>query len=115
VATVRYTPLDAWISQGVGGRYVVKRLRDAKQRLTTVALAKARRVITELEGKRYDLAFDWSDERMYCSELVWKIYDRAIGVQLGVLQKLREFSLEDPAVRLKLRESTASGCRWTRQ
>ena len=38
------------------------------------------------------------------SELVWKIYDRALGVQLGALQKLREFDLNHPAVRSKLAE-----------
>jgi hypothetical protein len=24
-------------------------------------------------GKDYDLTFGWSDERLYCSELVWKV------------------------------------------
>jgi hypothetical protein len=36
--------------------------------------------------------------------VVWKIYDRALGVRLGELQKLREFDLTDAAVRAKMRE-----------
>jgi hypothetical protein len=35
---------------------------------------------------------------MYCSELVWKIYDRALGMDIGTLQKIREFNLVDPTV-----------------
>jgi Permuted papain-like amidase enzyme, YaeF/YiiX, C92 family len=41
---------------------------------------------------------------MYCSELVWKIYERVLGVRIGELQELREFDLTDPTVRTKLRE-----------
>lgn len=41
---------------------------------------------------------------MYCSELVWKIYDRGLGVRLGRLQKLRDFDLSDPVVKSKMKE-----------
>jgi hypothetical protein len=103
-ATVRYTPLAAWIARGVGSHYTVKRLRDAAERLTPAALAEAQRAIAPLLGKPYDLTFEWSDQRMYCSELVWKIYDRALGVHLGELSQLRDFALDDPLVKQKLEE-----------
>jgi hypothetical protein len=103
-ATVRLTPLDAWNARGSGGQFVVKRLRDAATRLTPQVLARARTEISALQGKPYDLTFEWSDDRIYCSELVWKIYDRALGVQIGRLAKLRDFELDEPAVREKLRE-----------
>jgi len=83
---------------------VVKRLRDADQRLTPDAMKRARALLRELSGKRYDLTFEWSDRRMYCSELVWKIYQRVLGVRIGELQRLREFALDDDAVKAKLRE-----------
>lgn len=101
VEPVRYTPLADWIARGQGGHYVVKRLRtppDARQ--TQRLRAQAER----LRGKHYDLGFGWSDERIYCSELAYKLYDRAMGVRIGRLQRLREFELDDPAVRAKLRE-----------
>lgn len=41
---------------------------------------------------------------MYCSELVWKIYDEALGIRLGRLQTLKEFDLKDPIVEAKMRE-----------
>jgi len=41
---------------------------------------------------------------MYCSELVWKIYQRELGIRIGELQKIKEFDLTDPIVRKKMRE-----------
>jgi hypothetical protein len=55
-------------------------------------------------GRPYDLTFEWSDDRIYCSELVWKVYDRGLGIDIGALQTLRNFNLADPAVRAKMRE-----------
>jgi hypothetical protein len=102
--TVRFTALDAWIQRGDGGHFVVKRLRDAESALTPSALQKLKREALKMEGRPYDAAFSWSDERIYCSELVWKAYDRALGVRLGELQELRDFDLSAPEVKAKLRE-----------
>ena len=56
------------------------------------------------QGKNYDLAFDWSDERIYCSELVWKLYQRAAGIEIGRLVQLKDFDLTSPAVVAKLKD-----------
>jgi hypothetical protein len=104
VSTVKFTPLAQWIARGEGGRYVVKRWREAPQRLDADGVKRLRREATALAGKPYDLGFAWSDARIYCSELVWKAYQRAFGVRLGETQRLREFDLSDPAVKAKLRE-----------
>lgn len=104
VQTVRYTPLDRWVARGEGGQYVVKRLAEAERVMTGGTIKKLRDQARRFEGKAYDLIFEWSDENMYCSELVWKIYDRTLGVQVGRLQKLKSFRLDDPEVRSKLRE-----------
>jgi hypothetical protein len=71
-ATVRFTPLQAWIDRGQAGHYVVKRLRESAGRVTPETMARARAEVRKLLGKSYDLTFEWSDKRMYCSELVWK-------------------------------------------
>jgi hypothetical protein len=34
ISTVQFTALDRWIARGTGGRFVVKRLRDANTALT---------------------------------------------------------------------------------
>jgi len=101
IATVRYTPLDQWTARGDGGRFVVRRFtRD----LSSAEISKLRSAAESYEGKPYDLYFEWSDARLYCSELVWKMYRDALGIDVGKLQKLREFDLTDPAVKAKMRE-----------
>jgi hypothetical protein len=58
----------------------------------------------KLLGKNYDLTFEWNDDRIYCSELVYKIYQRGAGISVGTLQKLQDFNLNPPIVRAKLNE-----------
>ena len=104
VQPVKLTPLDEWIERGEGRHVVVKRLRDADARLTAETLRKMRAVGEQLAGKDYDPYFEWSDERIYCSELVWKIFERGAGIELGELQTIAAFDLSHPAVQAKLRE-----------
>ncbi len=99
--TVRMTPLDEWIERGVGGHYVVKRLHAP---LSDRQIDRLRQSTRDFEGKPYDAAFAWTDQRIYCSELVWKMFDRALGIRIGALQTLAEFALDDPVVRAGLRE-----------
>lgn len=103
-AKVRYTPLSDWIRRGVRGRYVVKRLRNADYLLNGETLSKLRRVAEELRGKPYDPCFEWSDTRIYCSELVWKIYKRTLDMEVGRPQKLGDLNLSAPVVRKELQK-----------
>ncbi|MDR0441524.1 MAG: YiiX family permuted papain-like enzyme [Candidatus Accumulibacter sp.] len=104
VRTVRFTPLRAWIARGKEGRYVVRRLKDADRLLTPAAIGKLRSEGKKFEGKPYDLVFSWSDDRIYCSELIYKLFRRALGLETGKIQRLRDFDLKHPAVRQKLQE-----------
>ncbi len=101
---VQYTPLNSWIAHGLGGHFVLKRLRDAAEILTPSGIARLHQAAREFEGRPYDLTFEWSDDRIYCSELVWKIYQRGLGIRIGELQKIKEFHLTDPTVKKKLQE-----------
>jgi len=103
VDPVQLTPLRDWVRRGAGGHFVVKRLRDESV-LTRDVLTRMREVGERYRGKPYDLYFGWSDDRIYCSELVWKIYEAGAGVEIGRLQRLRAFDLSAPLVRKKLRE-----------
>ncbi len=98
IQPVTLTPLQKWINRGNNGTYSVKRLKDAGRILTPQVLAKMKRVGETFKGKNYDLTFEWSDDRMYCSELIWKIYQRATGLEVGKLQHLRDFDLTSDAV-----------------
>jgi len=108
ISTVRYTPLDQWIARGVGQHFIAKRLRNAETLRTPSARQQLRTAADKFAGRPYDLVFGWSDDRIYCSELVWKAYDRGLNIQIGNLQKVKEFNLSDPAVRTKMKERYGS-------
>lgn len=104
IQPVKTTPLDKWIARGKDGHYVIKRLKNASQVLTAKTLQKMKQEGNKFNGKNYDLTFEWSDENIYCSELIWKIYQRATGLEIGKLQKLSEFDLSNEAVKQKMKE-----------
>lgn len=104
VEPVRATPLKTFLARSVGGHYVVKRLKNADAVLTPAVLGKMQSVGKSYVGRHYDWVFGWSDERIYCSELVWKIYQQGAGIELAPTKKLREFDLTHPAVKAKIKE-----------
>jgi hypothetical protein len=101
---VKMTPLRNWVGRGQGEHFAIKRLRDADTALTPAALQRMEEAGKPLLKRRYDAQFDWSDDRMYCSELIWKVYERGLHRRLGTLQKLGDFDLSQPAVQTKLKE-----------
>ena len=102
VGPVRMTPLSEWIEDGEGGRYEAKRMKDASRALTPEAKKKLAAAARRFLGKPYDARFEWSDDRIYCSELVWKACDRGLSIKLCPLKKMRDFKLSDKAVRKEL-------------
>jgi hypothetical protein len=104
VQPVKLTPLESWIDRGERGHFVVKRLRDADTVLTASTLQSMRVAGEALTGKDYDLFFEWSDERIYCSELVWKIFERGAGIRLGELETMADFDLSHPTIQAKVKE-----------
>lgn len=104
VQPVKTTPLEQWIARGKDGGYVIKRLKNADKILTPEVLNKMKTEGDKLMGKDYDLTFEWSDEKIYCSELIWKIYQRSTGLEIGKLEKLRDFNLSNDAVQKKMKE-----------
>ncbi len=104
VQPVKKTPLDEWATHGDDGTYVVKRLKEADKYLSDAALAEMKKQAKGMLGKNYDLAFEWSDERIYCSEFVWKIYKRSCDLEVGKLEQLGDFDLSHPAVQRIVKE-----------
>lgn len=104
IQPVTVTPLAKWVKRGKDAHYVVKRLKDAEQVLTADVQEQMLREGNKMRGKNYDLHFEWSDKRIYCSELVWKLYDRSAHVQVGELQQLKDFDLSNPAVQAKMKQ-----------
>lgn len=104
VQPVKTTPLDKWIARGQGGHYVIKRLKNVEQILTPATILKMKEEGEKFMGKNYDLTFEWSDDNIYCSELIWKIYKRATGLEIGKLETLGDFDLTNEVVKQKMKE-----------
>lgn len=103
-AAVQIVPLKKWIERGQNKHFIVKRLKNAEKILTKKNTNAMLEQAKNYQGKQYDIYFSWSDEAMYCSELVWKIYQKATGIEVGNLQKLKDFDLTSNEVKQKLKE-----------
>lgn len=104
VQPVKLTPLNHWINRGLNKHYVVKRLKNAQEVLTKETLVEMKKIGEKYKGKSYDLYFEWSDDKIYCSELVWKVYKEATGIEIGELEELKDFDLTNNVVKQKMKE-----------
>lgn len=100
VQPVKYTPIEAWTKRGDDGLIAIKRLKNEMLNDSIIQLMKGHG--NEYLGLNYDIYFDWSNDEMYCSELVWKLYKKSAGVELCKLKKLKDFDLTNPIVKHKL-------------
>lgn len=69
------TPLAEWIERGRGQRVAVYRPRAPLLADLNAVAAEVRR----MRGLPYDGDYQWDDDRIYCSELVAKAFERASG------------------------------------
>lgn len=104
VQPIKLTRLDDWIGHGRDKKYVVKRLKNAIELLTPATLQKMKDYSQQFMGKEYDAFFEWTDTRIYCSELVWKIYKNGANIELSKLHELKDFNLTDERVQKILKE-----------
>lgn len=98
VQPVKITPLQEWINRGVDHHYVLKRVDESIIKLNKEDILAMKNYLNQQIDKDYDSQFLWSDEKMYCSELVWKVYHEVIGIELGELQRFQDFNLSTPEV-----------------
>ena len=101
VGPVKYTGIAEWIKHGSKKSFVAKRLKDPNK-LTPEVIKNWNAKTDAYSGKAYDHVFGWTDEKMYCSELVWKMYKNAGGIELSAPKKLKDFDLSHPLVKQQL-------------
>jgi hypothetical protein len=84
IGPVRYIELKTWINQGDKERFMQMRVKDVSvmQIERTVAAAEA------MLGRPYDIQYELDDEKIYCSELVYKAYRRGAGIEVGTQEEL---------------------------
>ena len=109
ISKVSLTPLQSWIDRGHNKEYTVLRV---KKELSKEQLTKMKEIGDTYKGLQYDLRFEWSDDTMYCSELVWKIYKEGAGITLSKPQKMKDYHFDHPVVQKKLEERWKGNINW---
>ncbi len=104
VQPVKLTKLNDWIERGVDKKYIVKRLKKADSLLTPALINDLMDYGQSFIGKDYDKCFEWTDDKIYCSELVFKIYKKTLNIEIGQLQRLKDFDLSDKSVKQIMKE-----------
>lgn len=97
VGPVVKTPLRDFLretrDQKVSLTRVHSDLVDFSKRSNVTALKKS---FKPYEGIDYDYLFQWSDDVIYCSELVYKMFHSTFGIEIGAVQKVGELDLSGP-------------------
>jgi hypothetical protein len=82
---VHATPLDAFLARGRDGFYEVYRLKPAEDKELAHKVAQRSK---DYVGRPYDFRYRMDDENIYCSELIYKAYQKETGKPLGKLVKV---------------------------
>ena len=107
VQPVRITTLANFISRSPESFYAM-RLKNADQVITPESIRKAEKYCNTQLGKNYDSRFQWSDEEIYCSELVWKAYKEASGIELCKPRAFSTYNLKHPTVQRIIKQRYGS-------
>jgi hypothetical protein len=98
VQPVKVSTLDDFLGYSGDGKYEVKRLKD-QSLLSKESVSKMLAEAKKLLGTSYDIYFAWDDKELYCSEYVWKLYNKYLGLEVGKLRPMKDFDLSAPQVK----------------
>lgn len=93
VGPLAVKPLSAFIGRSKNKTYKIVR----NQRFSQKMLPKLYAALYKY-NQPYDIFFEYSDERIYCSELVYKVFRDVTGSGVGRIQKMKELRLDGPYV-----------------
>jgi hypothetical protein len=88
IGPVRYIAFKKWVAQGDQGHFSQMRLKSASEE----QIAKTVTAAETLLGLPYDIQYDFDDEKIYCSELVYKAYLRGGEIEVGSKEALRDLN-----------------------
>ncbi|MCB9757347.1 MAG: hypothetical protein H6753_02845 [Candidatus Omnitrophica bacterium] len=88
IGPVKETPLNEWINYGVGKRFTIVRLKKKFQSDIPAIISQGYKFV----GKPYDIQYQWDDQKIYCSELIYKAVFNATGLRLAEFVRLGDMA-----------------------
>lgn len=88
IGPVRYTPAKTWINSGDSGMFTQLRPRNMTKAQIAEAIAEAEKML----GRPYDIQYEWDERKIYCSELVHKVFLRGANIEIGEKQAIRSLN-----------------------
>jgi hypothetical protein len=107
VQPVRWTALDEWTARGQE-EFLVMRATPSIASTPDWSVA-LREAAVRFLGRDYDLAFQWGDERMYCSELVYLAFLNGLGVELVAAETFGDLELQVASVQSLITRRAVNG------
>ena len=95
VGPLKQTPLADFIARSKNKAYRIYRFKH----FDAATMSSALKAALPKYNKPYDIYFEWGNERIYCSELTYKVMKDVTGFELGRFQKMKEMKLDGPYVR----------------
>ncbi len=105
VQPVSVTTLERFQQRSKNRHIIIKRIK--KNFVNLEVVENQRRLYEELikfHGLNYDFLFQWSDESIYCSELIWKGVFNAFHKSLGTVERFKDMNLDGPYVKQLIKE-----------
>jgi len=87
---VQKTPLDEWVDRGKKREYMALRLKERPDNMDRLKIE-----LIKSMKKPTDFRLSWTDNAFYNAELVYKTYERALGIQLGKFRVVLTATLSD--------------------
>ncbi len=103
VQPVKYTRFRDFINRGENAEYTLMRLKD-RSPISLEKQSEMHIIGDQYVGMDYDWLFEWTDDKLYCSELVYKLYSNVLNIELCDPRPLKDYSLNAELVQQKLAE-----------
>ena len=92
VGPLKETPLAEFIGRSKNKSYQIHRYKH----FDAATMAAAMKRVLPKYNKPYDIYFEWSQDKIYCSELTYHVMKDVTGFELGRIQKMKEMKLDGP-------------------
>jgi hypothetical protein len=107
--SIHITPINTWINQGKDHHVVIFRLKNSNAILNAKKSDDMKKFAKSLTGRKEDLYFSQTNDELYSSELVWKMYKNGAKIDLSTPEKLGDLDLSAEPVKSQMKQKYPSG------